>query len=250
MSMNAETSGTVFQEVIRPFSAHVAAINADKARPPVSKCTPLSSQTQQGPSHVAEVASYTDNISAQPGRGPQQATPPAEQQRPYESKTASYTYSMSPWLEGDFYQGRPQVKQGSFSQRKEATAGEVAARSLGGISAQPGGNSQQDKPPANQSGPYKGTSAAAGGIAKLGQLSVRDAAAAAQPAGTNGDMTQQFAMTADLEPVQRSAGGSQDTPGPFQAHLGITGKQTGTIKLLHYHAPGSSHSVPDSTMCL
>jgi len=204
----------------------------------VSKCTSLSSQTQQGPSHVAQVASYTDNISAQPGRGPQQATPPAEQRRPYESNTASYTDSMSPWLEGDFYQGRPQVKQGSLSQRKEATAGEVIASSLGGISAQPGGDSQQDKPPANQSWPYKGTSAAAGGIAKLVQLSVRDAAAAGtsscpglcvQPAATNGDMTQQFAMTADLEPVQRSAGGSHSTPGPFRAHLGITGKQTGTI---------------------
>ena len=247
--MIAETSGTVFQEVIRPFSAHVAAINADKARPPVPKCTPLSSHTQQGPSHIAEVASYTDIISAQPERGALQATPPAEQRRPYESKTATYADSMSPWLEGDFYQGRPQVKQGSLSQRKEATADEIAASSLDGINAQPGGDSQQDKPTADQSAPYNHTSGAGGRMAELGQLSVRDAAAAAQPAATNGDMTQQFAMTADLEPMQHSAGGSLDTPGPFRTRLCITDEQTNTIKIFIITLLVPTHCVPSKSRC-
>lgn len=61
----------MFQEVIRPFSAHVAAITADASRAPVPKCHPLAASAQAqaaqpGPSHLAEVASYAVSTGMQP----------------------------------------------------------------------------------------------------------------------------------------------------------------------------------------
>ena len=62
----AVTMGPVFQQVISPFSAYVAARNADASRPPVEKCTPLVSPkpTQQERSIAPEMAHKTASITS------------------------------------------------------------------------------------------------------------------------------------------------------------------------------------------
>ncbi len=90
--LGAETSGAVFQEVIRPFSTHVAALNADRTRAPVSRCTPLTSQVARPqPGRVAGIASHHGAIPAQPEEAAQQKQwmPPVSQNRLQESTGAA-----------------------------------------------------------------------------------------------------------------------------------------------------------------
>ena len=90
--LGAETSGAVFQEVIRPFSAHVAALNADRTRTPVSRCTPLTSQVARPqPGRVAGVASHRGADTAQPEEAAQQQRwkPPGSLNRLQESTGAA-----------------------------------------------------------------------------------------------------------------------------------------------------------------
>ena len=90
-ALHAETAGPVVQEVIRPFSAHVAALNADRTRAPVSRCTPVSSQARHQPGRVAEVASYPGTVASQPREAAQQQQwkPPVSQARLQESTGAA-----------------------------------------------------------------------------------------------------------------------------------------------------------------
>lgn len=64
----AVTNGPVFQQLIRPFSAHVAARNADTPRPPVERCTPLPvvspKSKQQGHSIAPEMAHKAASITS------------------------------------------------------------------------------------------------------------------------------------------------------------------------------------------
>ena len=89
----------MFQEVIRPFSAHVAAINADITRPAVPKCVPLTSPKPQeppaavpalpGPSHLAEASSPSDSISGYFQGRPQQHTVSADKRLADDSHAAT-----------------------------------------------------------------------------------------------------------------------------------------------------------------
>ena len=95
----AGTSGTIFQEVIRPFSAHVAAINADTTRPAVPKCVPLTDpKPHERPaavpaparaSHLAEALGPSVSISG-PFKGrPQQHKGSADQHLADDSRAAA-----------------------------------------------------------------------------------------------------------------------------------------------------------------
>ena len=86
-----ETAGPVFQEVIRPFSAHVAALNTDKTRAPVSRCTPIATQARSQPGRIAEVARYPGTLAMQPEEAAQQQQwkPPVSVSRPHENTGAA-----------------------------------------------------------------------------------------------------------------------------------------------------------------
>ena len=89
--MDAGTAGPVFQEVIRPFSTRIAALNADRSRVPVSRCMPLTSREPSRPGRVAEVARHPGSVKAQPGEPQQQQGKPrvSSLNRSHESKGAA-----------------------------------------------------------------------------------------------------------------------------------------------------------------
>ena len=61
----AETNGTVFQHIIRPFSARVAAFNADGLRPVIPDCQPLRDPyLAPSPAHIQAAGSSSHERSS------------------------------------------------------------------------------------------------------------------------------------------------------------------------------------------
>ena len=114
--MDAETASPVFQEVIRPFSAHVAALNADRAKAPISKCTPLFNPTRPNPGRVADTTSYSDSMIRQPDQAArqQQEALSVGLTRPQDSRGAAAA------------SGQP-VEPGSMSEAEAAASTEPSA---------------------------------------------------------------------------------------------------------------------------
>ena len=127
----------MFQEVIRPFSAYIAALNADRTRGPVSKCIPFNSQKQSRPGRVAEVARYPSSGTLQPeeAQQPQGHPPVSSLNRSHESEVAAAA-------------GGETAKLGSASETQEDASLELTAleKDLSHLQQLP---SPQDTQPAN-----------------------------------------------------------------------------------------------------
>ena len=149
--MAAETASPVFQEVIRPFSAHVAALNADRTRAPVSKCTPLFNPTRPNPGRAADTTSNSDSMIKQPDQAArqQQEAPSAGLTRPQDSTGAAAA------------SGQP-VAPGSLSEAGAAASTEASAldEDLTHLQQQ---LPQQDLPPAPPTPPIADAMLPSGG---------------------------------------------------------------------------------------